>query len=105
MVHLWAAVLVSDQGLGEDARHGNVVAAATNLLASDSHTFAVAKNLAVTCSPRRRNSSPRRPNSAAAVVHSAAAVVNSTAAVVDSAAAAGLRPRWRRCFTTTLPMG
>ena len=41
---------------------------------------------------------PRRPNSAAAVVNSAAAVAN-------SAAAAGLRPRWRRCFTTTLPMG
>ena len=38
VVHLWAAVLVSDQGLGEDARHGNLVAAATNLLASDSHT-------------------------------------------------------------------
>ena len=50
MVHLWAAVLVSDQGLGEDARHGNLVAATTLLLASTSHTkhtFAVANLVAV----------------------------------------------------------
>ena len=55
VVHLWAAVLVSDQGLGEDARHGNLAAAATNLLASDSHTFAVAKNLLATAARFRRH--------------------------------------------------
>ena len=91
---MWAAVLVSDQGLGKDARHGNLVAATSNQLASASHTFAVARNLLATAARFRRHGDQicRRGGNSAAVAS-------------NVTAAARLRPPWRRFFATTLPMG